>query len=251
MTRKLRGGPTGVLDSAVRTGAHYRYDVQVEYPATATSPATRSAVASVEADAFALPDAPPAPTVQPHGRSITVTVPDPGPGIEAVVLRARAAPTVGPGTDLDDAGRRDLGGALAGRDGAAFDAADGGPRWYVPLHTVRGHNVVGPAVAHPGVAEVERVRVAVDPTGPIVRWEWPAGCTEAVIHWSTGPDPVEPGGPGVTESRTTNTAYDIQGGWRPPGVTAAPLQVLVLAAGRIDGQRVPVPGWSDAARGSL
>lgn len=251
MTRKLRGGPTGVLDSAVRTGAHYRYDVVVEYPATATSATTRSAVASVEADAFALPEAPPAPVVQPRGRSITLTVPDPGPGVEVVVLRARTAPAVRPGADLDDGGRRNLGGPLAGRDGTAYDAADGGPRWYLPVHAVRGHNVVGPAVAHPGVAEVDRVRIDVDATGPIVRWEWPAGCTEAVIHWSTGADPVVPGGPGVTESRTTNTAYDIHGGWRPPRVASAPLQVLVLAAGRIDGQRVPVPGWSDAARASL
>ncbi|HEX7132933.1 MAG TPA: hypothetical protein VF228_10170 [Iamia sp.] len=251
MTRKLRGGPTGVLDSAVRTGTRYRYQVTIEYPATATSGLTRSDGVAVEAVAFALPDAPPAPTVAPRGRSITVTLPVPGPGVEAVVLRAREAPTVAAGSVVDDAARRSIGGALAGSDGTAYDGADGGPRWYVPVYAVGGQSVVGPAVAHPGVAEVERVRVEIDDTGPIVRWVWPPGCTEAVIHWSTGAGPVEPGAPGVTENRTTNTAYDIHGGWRPPGVSAGPLSVLVLAAGRIDGQRVAVPGWSDGARGSL
>ncbi|HMJ77172.1 MAG TPA: hypothetical protein VK507_14435 [Iamia sp.] len=251
MTRKLRGGPTGVLDSAVRSGTRYRYLVTVEYPATATSGLTRSDGVSVDAMAFALPDAPPAPTVAPSGKSITVTVPAPDPGVEAVVLRARAAPAVASGAVIDDDARRAIGGALAGSGGTAYDGADGGPRWYVPVYAIGGQNVVGPAVAHPGVAEVEHVTVAVDDTGPIVRWEWPAGCTEAVIHWSAGTEPVVPGGPGVTENRTTNTAYDIHGGWRPPGVTAAPLQVLVLAAGRIDGQRVALPGWSDAARGRI
>lgn len=251
MTRKLRGGPTGVLDTAVRSGTRYRYVVTVEYPATATSGLARSDGATVEAVAFALPDTPPAPTMAPRRRSITVTVPPSDPGVEAVVLRAAAAPTVAPGTVVDDAARRAIGGTLAGSGGTAYDAADGGPRWYVPVYAVRGQNVVGPAVAHPGVAEVEDLRVEAGPDGPIVRWGWPAGCTEAVIHWSTGTDPVVPGGPGVTESRTTNTAYEINGGWRPPGVTAGPLSVLVLAAARIDGRRVPVPGWSDAARATL
>lgn len=251
MTRKLRGGPTGVLDTAVRDGVRYRYEVTVEYPATAASGLARSDGAIVEATAFTLPDAPPAPTVAPRGRSITVTVPDPGPGVEAVVLRAREAPAIAAGTVIDDAARRAIGGALAGSDGTAYDGADGGPRWYVPVHAVRGQNVIGPAVAHPGVAEVEDVRIAVDDTGPIVRWEWPPGCTEAIIHWAPTSDPVVPGGPGVTESRTTNTAYDIHGGWRPPGVGAGPLAVLVLAAGRIDGRRVPIPGWSDGVRGQL
>jgi hypothetical protein len=251
MTRKLRGGPAGVLDTAVRTGVRYRYEVTVEYPATATSGLARSDGTAVEATAFALPEAPPAPTVAPRGRSITVTVPVPDPGVEAVVLRAREAPTIAAGTVIDDTTRRAIGGALAGSDGTTYDGADGGPRWYVPVYAVAGQNVVGPAVAHPGVGEVEDVQVAVDADGPIVRWGWPPACTEAVIHWAATADPVVPSGPGVTESRTTNTAYEINGGWRPPGVTGGPLSVLVLAAGRIDGQRVPIPGWSDAVRAVL
>ena len=251
MTRKLRGGPTGVLDTAVRSGIRYRYAVTVEHPATATSDLTRSDGVAIEATAFTLPEAPPAPTVAPRGRSITVTVPVPDPGVEAVVLRAREAPTIAAGSVVDDAVRRTIGGALAGSDGTAYDGADGGARWYVPVYAVRGQNVVGPAVAHPGVGEVEQVRIDVDADGPIVRWQWPPGCTEALIHWSPAADPVVPGGPGVTESRTTNTAYDIHGGWRPPGVEAGPLSVLVLAAGRIDGQRVPIPGWSDGVRAAL
>lgn len=244
MSRRLRGGPTGVLDTAVRSGVRYRYEVTVEYPATATSGLTRSDGVAVEAVAFALPGAPPAPTVVPSGRSITVTLPAPDPGVEAVVLRAREAPAVAVGTVLDDAGRRALGGALAGSGGIAYDAADGGPRWYVPVHAVRDQNVVGPAVAHPGVAEVERVRVE----DGVLRWEWPPTCTEAVIHWSTSSEPVVPGGAGVTEARTTNTAYEIKGGWPVPDGARS---FLVLAAGRIDGQRVPVPGWSEAARTTL
>jgi hypothetical protein len=251
MTRKLRGGPTGVLDTAVRSGVRYRYDVTVEHTAPPPTGTVRSDGVSVEAEAFTLPGAPPAPTVAPRGRSITVTVPPPPAGAEAAVLRAREAPTVAAGSVIDDAARRAIGGTLAGSGGTAYDGADGGPRWYVPVYAARGSNVIGPAVAHPGVAEVERVRVEADADGPIVRWDWPAGCTEAVIHWAPSASPVEPGAPGVTEARTTNTAYDIHGGWRPPGVGAGPLSVLVLAAGRIDGRRVALPGWSDGARATL
>ncbi len=241
LDRRMRGGTTGVLDTGVRPGTRYRYSVVVEYPSSGTS-VVRSAAATVEAVAFALPDAPPAPTLTAGGRSLTLSLPDLGPGIEGVVLRAAAAPTVAPGTVVDEAGRRAIGGPLAGRDGTLFDAADGGPRWYVPVATVRRQGVVGPAVAHPGVAEVERLRVADGTDGPVLRWEWPTGCTEVVIHWSAAEAPVEPGRPGVVEARTTNTAYDIKGGWPVPPEARS---FLVRSAARIDGRRVPIPAWSD------
>jgi hypothetical protein len=91
------------------------------------------------------------------------------------------------------------------------------------------------------VAEVEHVRVE----DGMLRWDWPPSCTEAVVHWSATPGPVEPGADGAVEGRTTNTAYDIKGGWPIPDGARS---FLVLAAGRIDGQRVPLPGWSANAR---
>lgn len=249
--RLLRAGPTGVLDTSVRSGTTYTYRVGVEYPGPGGAAPIRTSGREVEALAFALPDAPPAPDVAPSGRSITVSVPRPEAGVEAVLLRAASAPSVAAGATVEPAALREVGGPLAGRDGTGYDAADGGPRWYVAAHVVGDHAVVGAAVAHPGVAEVERVRIEVDADGPVVRWDWPAACTEAQVHWSTGPDPVVPGGPGVTAHKVTNVAYDVAGGFRPPGATGAPLRVLVLAAGRIDGALVAVPGWSNAATAAL
>ncbi len=245
--RSLRGGPTGVLDTAVRAGTRYAYRVGVQHPGGAGAEPLRTAGREVEAVAFALPAPPPIPTVTPNGRSITVSVPRPSDGVEAVVLRAREAPPAG--AVLDEAGLRAVGGALAGRDGTGYDAADGGPRWYVAAHVVRGHAVLGEAVVHPGVGEVERVRVEADAKGLVVRWDWPEACTEAVIHWSRDTREVVPGAPGTAEARTTNTAYEVNGGWRP-GVPSGPVSVLVLAAGRVAGERVAVPGWSAAARAS-
>ena len=237
MDRRLRGGTTGVLDTAVRAGTTYRYTVVVEYP-TSTGAVAASTPATVEAVAFALPDAPPAPTIAAAGRSLTLTVPAPGAGVETIVLRSPVEPAVAPGTEVDEAGRRAIGAPLAGRDGQAFDAADGGPRWYVPVAMVDGRGVTGPVVAHPGVAEVDGLRVE----DGHLRWTWPTACTEVVIDWSAGPGPVVPDAPGVTRARTTNTAYDIKGGWPvPDGATA----FLVRAAARIAGERVPIPAWSD------
>lgn len=247
MTRRLRGGPTGVLDSAVRSGTHYRYRVQVAYQPPGSRDLVRSPGVEISTTAWALPPAPPAPRVVPDGRSIRVTVEPPDPPAEPIVLRADTAPSLAPGTVVAEADLRGIGGRMAGRDGTAFGTADGRPRWYVPVYLVEGSAVIGQAVLHPGVGEVTGVRIATDDRGVVVTWDWPEGCTEAVVHWARDRRTVEPDAPGNAVSRTTNTAYEIDGGWRP-GIPTGPISVLVLAAARVDGTRVTVPTWTDTSR---
>lgn len=247
MTRRLRGGPTGVLDSAVRSGALYRYRVQVAYQPPGSRDLARSPGVEISTTAWALPAAPPAPRIIPDGRSIRVTVVAPDPPAQPIVLRAAEAPTVTPGSVVPATELRAIGGRMASRDGTAFDTADGRPRWYVPVYVVEETAVIGEAVAHPGVGEITGVNVTTDDRGLVVHWSWPEGCTEAVVHWARDRRSVEPGAPGNAESRITNTAYDIDGGWHP-GIPTGPISVLVLAAGRVDGQRVTVPTWTDTSR---
>ena len=183
--------------------------------------------------------------------SRTIRIDSDSPGGQLVALRSDSVPAAPPGSLVEAAELEQVGRALPGSGGAFSDAADGSPRWYQLALVLGKQALLGDVVEHPGFEDVSEV--GVDPhgdRGALVRWRWPAGCTEALVAWRPMSPPTSIDDPMASRKKVTNTAYDIAGGWKLDELPRGQIHFLVRPAARADGLIITMPGCPDTARTS-
>jgi hypothetical protein len=143
-------------------------------------------------------------------------LPPPAPGtvLQDVEALGRPVPGTGAGVVVDELGP----GSAAGYVVVTLDGATA---------------VAGAAVVVADPAPVRGLRA----TGDLLSWEWPPGCTEALVVWRTDAPPAGPDDPRAQRRKTTNTRYELDGG--APLPPARPLHLAVHACVRVRGALVP------------
>jgi hypothetical protein len=150
---------------------------------------------------------------------------------EIRILRMEALPPPA-GTRMKTADLSALGPALPTGPVPADDLA-GGARWYVPVGVAGEHAVVGTAIGHPGLAAMTGVHVTAGDGHLLVRWDWPAGCTEARVSWQ-GPATGRRGpNAEAGEAKVTNMKYEIDGGYRLPASGSGTYAITVVPGARL------------------
>ena len=114
-----------------------------------------------------------------------------------------------------------------------MDALAGGPRWYLPVTVAGDDAVAGVATGHPGLPPVTDLEVGDGDGHVLVRWTWPAGCTEARVSWR-GPD-------GSGEVKVTNMKYEIDGGYRLVAGSPGSYEIAVVPGARLGRELVWAP----------
>lgn len=244
---RMRGGDHGLLDTNIAAGHHYRYRIFIEFRDD-RGEVQKTRGREVTATGFVLPPMPPAPSTSTVNSGVRIELPAPLTGVTARIVRSPSRPTIGAGAVIDARRLEEVGAALADDGDTAFDECDGRPRWYTAVRTTEGQAVVGPPVAHPGLGEVEGLAATTEGTDLVLRWNWPTGCTEALVTWAIDRPPTHPGDPAARVAKCTNTAYEIKQGWRLPTPPVGQFHGLVVAIARVDGDVVHTATTSDASR---
>lgn len=164
----------------------------------------------------------------PHGTRVRLVYPAPAAGrVEIRRLPDGVRPPT-PGTVVTDPAG--LGEVVPGMGpGLAVDRRPSGPTRYVAL-TIDGAAVAGADTWYLDLPLVTRLQAADD---GLLRWDWPAGCTEVMVAWRTDAPPEAAGDPAAGSRKVTNTRYNIDGGFAPP--PERPLHVAVYACTRFGG----------------
>lgn len=242
-TRRTSASDSGWMDTNVTADHRYSYRVFVEYldghERTATSGRT------ITATAFVAPDAPALSLVRSSAAQMTFRGSGPG---ALNVARCMADPQLAAGT-IVAAGRVERLGVKLPVDanGFASDRVDGNVVWYLPWAVFSNQAVVGPALLHPGIGDIANLTAHLDEARVVVRWDWPSGCTEALIAWMVGAAPTAVNDERATTAKVTNTNYSINSGWALKDPPVGELHFLVRPARRLDGVLVAVPGAPERA----
>lgn len=80
-----------------------------------------------------------------------------------------------------------------------------------------------------------------------LQWQWPVGCNEVVVAWSSAGWP-EPDTRGVVCRSLTRAQYDLSGGFDIPNPGSTDLYIIVFAVARCDGERILAGGQAASAR---
>ena len=111
--------------------------------------------------------------------------------------------------------------------GLAVDRRPGEPTGYVVVTVAHGTTVAGATVSVADLPPVSGLHTA----GDLLRWDWPAGCTEAMAVWRPDAAPVGALDPVAERRKVTNTRYEIDGGVALPD--DRPLHVAVFTCTRV------------------
>lgn len=249
--RRIRGGTSGVLDTAVNDRVTYRYTAVAEYR-PAVGPTVRSHGRSVEVQAVSLPD-PPRLAVRTTADRVLLDgwVEIEADGVRLVVARTTTAPRVPAGRVGETPTGAGGAALLTPRRGVVSDQVDGAPRWYQPWAVVGGAAVAGHVIAHPGLGPVTDVTVVQEGTGARVTWRWPQGCTECRVLRGSEPPPdgdAEPGAGGLEVRKVTNSRYEIDGGAVLPDLPPGTHHLLVVPLARAGGTHVALPQPGEGCR---
>jgi hypothetical protein len=149
-----------------------------------------------------------------------------GPAPPEIRILRMESPPPAAGTRMKTADLTALGPALTAGPNAqpAGDDLAGTARWYVAVGVAGEHAVVGAAVGHPGLDDVTGVRIEDGDGHLLVRWDWPAGCTEARVSWQ---------GPVSGQVKVTNMKYEIDGGYRLPAPGPGTYDITVVPGARL------------------
>ncbi len=245
-TRRMRSGESGVMDTDVVADHSYTYRVFVEYPSRGSVVSTSGR--EIGATAVVVPEPPTITSISTSGRTIRIVAESAG-GNQVMALRCESAPATPPGTVLAAAAVARVGRVLSGAGGAFSDVADGPPRWYQLASVFGAQAVLGEVVEHPGFGDLSDLRVDLDGgVGAVLRWQWPAGCTEVMVAWRVGQPPTSIADPAASTKKVTNTSYDIAGGWHLAELPRGEVHFLVRPAARASGRIFTMPGSPDSAR---
>lgn len=241
---RARASDNGWMDTNVVDGHRYSYRVFVEY-GTGTDRTTTRGV-TVTAAAFAVPPAPIVRFADSARGTVAMRVESTS---SAVVVRCSSSPTAEPGSIVDARSLSRLGQVLTpDPTSSVTDHVDGQIRWYVPAATFGSQAVIGAPVVHTGLAEPAGLTATATPSDVVLRWTWPAGCTETVIAWRAGTAPLGVDDPQASTGKITNTSYELHDGWHLKAPTAGELFFLLRPSRRVGGELIPTPGGSTAAR---
>jgi hypothetical protein len=112
--------------------------------------------------------------------------------------------------------------------GLAVDRRPSAPTRYVAL-TIDGVAVAGAATWYLDLPPVSGLRAG----DGLLRWDWPAGCTEVMVVWRTDAPPESAADPAAGSRKVTNTRYTLDGGFALP--PERPLHVAVFTCTRMNG----------------
>jgi hypothetical protein len=163
----------------------------------------------------------------PYGKRVRLVYPTPPVGrVEVRRLPAGVRPPA-PGSVVPDPAS--CGEVVPGMGaGLAVDRRPTAPTGYVAL-TIDGAAVAGAATWYLELPPVTGLR-AVD---GLLRWDWPAGCTEVMVVWRTDAPPEAVGDPAAGSRKVTNTRYRLDGGFALP--SERPLHVAAFTCTRMSG----------------
>lgn len=217
-------------DEQVVNGREYVYRVVVEYP-DGEGGVFRTSGREVRAR----PTAPPVPVerlgLETSDGEVRIRWDEPPVG-SVVIYRTDSVPAQPAGTILDARSLDRLGRKVrpAGA-GLAVDGRPAGVHYYVPVTVAGSLASLGTAVLHVGLADVAGLSAENDGDDVVLRWQWPAGCTEALVIWRRDRAPLGPDD-ATEKAKTTNMKYDIAGGWRFTPEGAEPYHFAVVAGAR-------------------
>ncbi len=229
--RRRRVEGTTYRDEQVANGREYVYRVVVEYP-DGDGGVFRTSGREVRAR----PTAPPEPVgrlaLETSDGEVSIRWDEPPVG-SVVIYRTDSIPAQPPGSILDARSLDRLGQKVrpAGA-GLAVDARPGGVSYYVPVTVVGSLASLGTASLHIGLADVAGLNAESDGDDVVLRWRWPAGCTEALVIWRRDRAPLGPDD-ATEKAKTTNMKYDITGGWRFTPEGGEPYHFAVVAGARM------------------
>jgi hypothetical protein len=206
----------------------------VSRTAAAGPPASRPATAAAPPPPNPGRGAPPPVTAlvaTPLGRRLRLTFAPPSTGTAQVrrLPPGSRPPAVGSVVrDLDALGTVVTGMA----PGLAVDRRPVDPTGYVVVTVDAGTAVAGAGVHVVDLPPVNGLHHAAD----LLRWNWPAGCTEAMVVWSPHSAPSGALDPQAERRKVTNTRYEIEGGVALPA--QRPLHVAVFTCTRVASELV-------------
>jgi hypothetical protein len=159
------------------------------------------------------------------GRRVRLVFPPPGEGLAEVRRLPDGTAAPPPGTAVPEV---EALGALvpAMGPGLAVDRRQGTPATYLVLTVGGGSAVAGAATTVADLAPVSSVRAD---AGALL-WDWPPGCTEALVVWRADAPPGGPHDPEAQRRKVTNTRYDLDEG--APLPAGRPLHVAVFPCTR-------------------
>lgn len=167
--------------------------------------------------------------VLPLGRRLRLVFPPPDAGRAEVRRLPDGVPPPAEGAPVSDPDR--LGPVVpAMSPGLAVDVRPAQvPTTYVVLTADAATAVAGASATYVEPAPVSGLRLE----DGRLRWEWPSGCTEALLAWRGDEPPQHARDPQATGRKTTNTRYELDGGVEVPD--QRPLHVAVFTAVRVSG----------------
>lgn len=243
-------GPSSFVDGSLENGVTYHYLVFVEY-----RDGTGRVVATAGVRATARPDRPPDAVEQLEfaRTDVGLQVRWPAPARGAVVVyKAPGEPPWPVGTLVPLSRLGELGTALAnaGSD-CARDPAPGEAALYVPVAIAGGLAVVGRGRRYVAVPDVTGLEARDLGSALTLHWEWPRGCTAALVAWRSDTFPTGPADPRATTRRVTLGEYGQASGFRLDRPAAIPYRFTVFAAARAETEEAFASGCTAGARAEL
>lgn len=241
-------GPGAFADREVTNGCVYQYRLVCEF----TGPGA-TVVRTAGVTALAQPDAPPPAiedlqlTANDSGLELRFGAPRKGVGR---VYRAPQPPPWPSGTVIPAAGLARLGPVLSLRSltVAVDPAPPPGLSFYLPVTLAGDHATIGSVHRYAAIADVSGLQVEDFGSYALLRWSWPAGCSQVVLAFGSATFPVAPDDPRATCRRITRAEYDRNGGFHLDNPDQAPHFFAVFAVGQVEGEPAFAPGISPGAR---
>lgn len=109
----------------------------------------------------------------------------------------------------------------------------------------------GAVLQHASIAEVSGFSVQDFDSYALVRWSWPAPCSQVTLAWRADGYPAGPTDSRATCRRITRAEYDRHGGVQLDGLAKTSLYFTVFAMGRVGQELAFATGKSAGARGTL
>jgi hypothetical protein len=230
ITRRIRPDADGYVDTHVSNGVSYKYTVYIEASPRIQGSPDRTPGVQIAA--------------RPRGRlapirdlrvfgepgALTLTFRPPARG-EPVVLRANKDATLPPsGTAMDVAVLLGFGQVLTlDEEGRVVDdspVASGLVRYLAA--TVDGvQALIGSSVSDVAVRPIADLRAEDAGNHITLQWEWPSGCTEALVLWRRDTFPDGPSDSDAKRGKCTNMAYELKGGWHLDAESPGPYYFAV------------------------